>query len=94
MLLAAGGTWLGFPILGPIIRLLIGVAILLITRDATIRIWYRLMDAVGPALVGQIEHKVGACSRGKTGYAPAGSLGRPLTFCRAGYCGKHGFVTR
>lgn len=56
VLLAAGGTLLGFPILDPIIGLLIGVAILFITRDATVRMWYRLMDAVDPALVSQIEH--------------------------------------
>jgi cation diffusion facilitator family transporter len=59
VLLAAGGTWLGFPILDPIIGLLIGVAILFITRDATVRMWYRLMDAVDPALVSQIEHETG-----------------------------------
>jgi cation diffusion facilitator family transporter len=56
VLLAAGGTLVGFPILDPIIGLLIGFAILFITRDATVRIWYRLMDAVEPGLVNQIEH--------------------------------------
>lgn len=56
VLLAAGGTFIGLPILDPIIGLLIGVAILFITRDATIRMWYRLMDAVDPGLVNQIEH--------------------------------------
>lgn len=56
VLLAAGGTLIGLPILDPIIGLLIGVAILFITKDATVRIWYRLMDAVDPTLVSQIEH--------------------------------------
>lgn len=56
VLIAAAGTALGFPIVDPIIGLLIGVAILFITRDATRRIWYRLMDAVDPALVSLIEH--------------------------------------
>jgi cation diffusion facilitator family transporter len=56
VLVAAGGTLIGLPILDPLIGLLIGVAILFITRDATVRIWYRLMDAVDPALVSQIEH--------------------------------------
>lgn len=56
VLIAAGGALIGLPILDPIIGLLIGVAILFITRDATIRIWYRLMDAVDPTLVAQIEH--------------------------------------
>ncbi|MBI1280516.1 MAG: cation diffusion facilitator family transporter [Anaerolineaceae bacterium] len=56
VLVAAVGTALGFPILDPLIGLLIGVAILFITKDATVRIWYRLMDAVDPTLVDQIEH--------------------------------------
>jgi cation diffusion facilitator family transporter len=56
VLVAALATTLGFPILDPIIGLLIGVIILFVTRDATLRIWYRLMDAVDPALVSQIEH--------------------------------------
>lgn len=56
VLLAAGGTLFGFPMLDPIIGILIGIAILFITRDATVRMWYRLMDAVDPALVSQIEH--------------------------------------
>lgn len=56
VLLAAGGTLLGFPILDPIIGLMIGAAILFITRDAAVRMWYRFMDAVDPALVSRIEH--------------------------------------
>jgi cation diffusion facilitator family transporter len=50
VLLAAGGAWLGFPILDPIIGILIGVAILFITWDAVKTIWYRLMDAVEPRI--------------------------------------------
>lgn len=59
VLLAVGGTLIGLPILDPLIGLLIGVAILFITRDAAGRIWYRLMDAVDPALVSQMEHYAG-----------------------------------
>jgi cation diffusion facilitator family transporter len=59
VLVAAAGTMIGLPILDPIIGLLIGIAILFITKDATIRIWYRLMDAVDPTLVSQIEHYAG-----------------------------------
>jgi len=55
VLLAAGGSRLGFPLADPIIGTLIGVAILFITWDATKRIWYRLMDAVEPAIVDQVE---------------------------------------
>lgn len=55
VLLAAGGAWLGYPILDPIIGVLIGVAILFITRDAIRAIWYRLMDAIEPEYLDQAE---------------------------------------
>lgn len=55
VLIAVVGTWLGFPIVDPIIGLLIGVTILFITRDAIKTMWYRLMDAVDPSLVDRIE---------------------------------------
>lgn len=58
VLVAVAGTLIGMPILDPLVGLLIGVAILFITRDATVRIWYRLMDAVDPSLVNRIEHSV------------------------------------
>lgn len=56
VLIAAGGAWLGFPILDPIVGLLIGVVIVLITWDAAKSMWYRLMDAVDPKLTHMIEH--------------------------------------
>lgn len=59
VLIAAVATALGFPIIDPLIGLLIGVTVLFITKDAAVRIWYRLMDAVDPALVNQIEHYAG-----------------------------------
>jgi cation diffusion facilitator family transporter len=55
VLLAAGGTWIGLPILDPIIGILIGIAILFITRDAIVAIWYRLMDAIEPEYMDQAE---------------------------------------
>jgi cation diffusion facilitator family transporter len=55
VLVAVAGSALGFPIVDPIVGLVIGVAIVFIARDATKRIWYRLMDAVDPAVVDQIE---------------------------------------
>ena len=55
VLLAAVGTWFGYPILDPIIGILIGIAILMITWDAMKTIWYRLMDAVDPALINKAE---------------------------------------
>jgi cation diffusion facilitator family transporter len=56
VVVAAFGTAAGLPLLDPLIGLAIGVLILFIARDAAVRIWYRLMDAVDPALVSQLEH--------------------------------------
>jgi len=53
VLIAVAGSWLGFPIVDPIVGLLIGVVILFITWDAARSIWYRLMDAVEPELLDQ-----------------------------------------
>ena len=55
VLLAVGGTLIGFPILDPIIGLLIGITILFIVKDATVRMWYRLMDAIEPELMEQAD---------------------------------------
>lgn len=49
------GSWLHLPILDPIFGLLIGIAIVFITRDAIIAMWYRLMDAVDPHLMEHAE---------------------------------------
>ena len=59
VLIAVAGSALGYPIVDPIVGLLIGVAILAIARDATLRIWYRLMDAVDPLVVDRIEQEAG-----------------------------------
>lgn len=55
VLFAAGGSWLGYPLVDPIIGVLIGISILFITWDATKTIWYRLMDAVDPKMVERAE---------------------------------------
>lgn len=55
VLIAVGGSLLGFPIVDPLVGLAIGVAILFITRDAAVAVWYRLMDAVEPETVDAIE---------------------------------------
>ncbi len=58
VLIAVLGTWLGFPILDPLIGILIGIAIVGITWGATKSMWYRLMDAVDPELIHTVEHVV------------------------------------
>lgn len=55
VLIAAGGSYLGFPLADPIVGMVIGVAILFITRDAAVSMWHRLMDAVEPELLDQAE---------------------------------------
>ncbi len=55
VLLAAVGSWLGYPIVDPLIGLVIGVVILFITRDAAKTMWYRLMDAIEPQELTQAE---------------------------------------
>lgn len=53
------GSLFGLAWLDPIIGLLIGVTILFITRDAALRVWQRLMDAVEPSYVDRVEQLVG-----------------------------------
>ncbi|HUV28011.1 MAG TPA: cation diffusion facilitator family transporter [Anaerolineales bacterium] len=55
VLVAAIGSWFGYPMVDPMIGLLIGIAIVLITWDAMKTIWYRLMDAVDPELIDSAE---------------------------------------
>ncbi|GAT70017.1 cation diffusion facilitator transporter [Planomonospora sphaerica] len=56
VLLSAGGAALGFPSADPIVGLVITGAICVVLRDAARQIYYRLMDAVDPALVARAEH--------------------------------------
>ena len=55
VLLGALGVLAGLPLADPLVGLLITVAILLVLRDAAREVWWRLMDAVDPALVEQLE---------------------------------------
>lgn len=58
VLVAAIGSWLGFPIIDPIIGLLIGVVILLITKQAALTMWHRMLDAIEPELLAEAEQTV------------------------------------
>jgi cation diffusion facilitator family transporter len=58
VLIAVIGAWLGYPIVDPIVGLVIGVAIIFIAREATIAMWHRLMDAVDPSMVEDAEQVV------------------------------------
>ncbi|SDJ72104.1 cation diffusion facilitator family transporter [Actinopolyspora mzabensis] len=50
VVLAAGGAALGWPLLDPLVGLLIGLAIAMVTWSAAKRILARLMDSVAPEL--------------------------------------------
>jgi cation diffusion facilitator family transporter len=55
VLLAVAGVRLGFPLADPLVGFLIGVAVLWITKDAALAIWYRLMDTVEPETLVKAE---------------------------------------
>jgi cation diffusion facilitator family transporter len=55
VLVGALGVWAGFPIADPLIGLVITLAIVFVLRDALREVWWRLMDAVDPALVTKLE---------------------------------------
>lgn len=55
VIIGAVGTLLGFPLADPIIGLLITIAILFIVKDTGLTMWRRLMDAVDPKIVEQVE---------------------------------------
>jgi cation diffusion facilitator family transporter len=55
VLVGAGGVALGWHWADPAVGLLITVAILVVLRDAAREIYRRLMDAVDPALVDQVD---------------------------------------
>lgn len=49
------GVWAGYDRADPIVGLAISVAIFAVLRGAARQIWYRLMDAVDPAIIDRIE---------------------------------------
>lgn len=58
VLFGAVGVWLGYPILDPVVGLLITAAILFIVKDSAISIWRRMMDSVEPEVIGGVENAV------------------------------------
>ena len=55
VVLAAGGTWLGWSWADPVVGLAITVAIAFVLKDAAREVYRRLMDRVEPELVDQAE---------------------------------------
>lgn len=55
VLVAAIGAFIGYPIVDAVVGILMGIVILFISKDAAKSMWYRLMDAVDPIIVGRTE---------------------------------------
>jgi divalent metal cation (Fe/Co/Zn/Cd) transporter len=55
VLVGAGGVALGSPLLDPIVGLGITVVILFIVKDSAQAMWRRMMDAIEPEVVADIE---------------------------------------
>src|SRR6266498_2071125 len=60
VLLGVAGVALGLPLADPLVGLGITVAILVVLRDAARQVYRRLMDAVDPAVVDQVEQSLRA----------------------------------
>lgn len=56
VLIAVVGTLAGFPIVDPIIGLLITVAILFILKDSSTQIFRRMLDGIEPNILHEVEH--------------------------------------
>lgn len=60
VLAGATGVWLGFPLADPLAGFIIGIVILVITWSAMKDMWYRMMDAVEPEAIDQVEKTAAA----------------------------------
>jgi cation diffusion facilitator family transporter len=67
---AAGGAWAGWGWADPVVGLVITVVILFVLKDAAVQVYRRLMDAVDPNLVDQVE----AALRGVAGVRQVASV--------------------
>ncbi|MEO7716450.1 MAG: cation diffusion facilitator family transporter [Capsulimonas sp.] len=56
VLIGVLGTYFGYPIVDPIVGVLITVAILFIVKDASIAVWNRLIEGIEPKILSEIEH--------------------------------------
>jgi cation diffusion facilitator family transporter len=51
VIIGAIGAYFGVPIIDPLVGIIIGIMILFILRDASKRIWLRLMDGIDPTIL-------------------------------------------
>lgn len=62
VVLGAAVVWLGFPLADPIVGLFITLAILVIVKDTSLMMFYRMMDAIDPEVVKVMERTATAVS--------------------------------
>ncbi len=55
VLLGVVGVWAGYPIIDPLIGILITIAILFIVKDATLAVFNRMVDGIEPEILSNIE---------------------------------------
>lgn len=55
VLLGVVGTWLGYPIVDPIVGLIITLMIVLIVKDSAVTVFTRLLDGIEPETIDQIK---------------------------------------
>jgi cation diffusion facilitator family transporter len=56
VLIGVAGTWLGYPLVDPLVGIGITMAILFIVKDAARAVWYRLIDGIEPEILDDIAH--------------------------------------
>lgn len=56
VLLGVVATWMGYPIVDPIVGILITIAILFIVKDATISVFNRMIEKIEPEILAEVEH--------------------------------------
>ena len=56
VLIGVLGVWFGYPILDPIVGILITIAILFIVKDAAKSVGLRLIDGIEPEILAELEH--------------------------------------
>lgn len=56
VLIGVLGSWLGYPLVDPIVGIGITVAILFIVKDAAKAVWHRLIDGIEPDILDEITH--------------------------------------
>ena len=86
VLIGTGGAWLGYPILDPLVGLVITVAILRIVWESGATIFTRLLDGVEPTVLADIHARDSTPARGTGGHPGTRPVGWASAACRTQHC--------